>query len=393
MDEMESRLVEVLGDPGETVPPPGLADRVHRGVTVRRRRRRVLALAAGACAVALAVAVPVAVRQAGGEGQTVAASVVGLEDLVDPAHSVTVPARTPEGKEFLPLALGEDGSLIGVGGKGDTWEIGPEGGPLRPLEQASSGALGAGPGVRVFAGGGFFGPLMCRDRSGITTAISPKGIKDFTPVWVSGGTIVGSDPLLRPWKAKGCTKGTTLPVRGEAVAFSYPDLFVVDPFDGNGLRQVDVDSGKTVARRPLPEGVNVRTGGNRWQLWLAAVNRDTFAWVVNGVLRTADRATWQVTEGRRALPFAAEMDWGGRYFSMKEKIEPGAENTYPHLNASLTAGNRLVAYTALGETPGWRSVVHDPRTGRSFELPGKTYAAGDWLVWLDGDAYRLAKVR
>ncbi|MER6943743.1 hypothetical protein ABT294_06935 [Nonomuraea sp. NPDC000554] len=226
----------------------------------------------------------------------------------------------------------------------------------------------------------------------VQEALTRTGVRWRRVVRVSGGTVVGMDPWSRPWAAKGCAKGAT--VGGEAdepVAFSYPDVFVVDPHKADGLRQIDVDSGSVVAERPLPEGVGVRpAGAQRWQLWLAAANRDTFAWVVDSVLRTADRATWQVTEARRGLPTATELNWGGRMESTGEKID-----MHPHLYGSLTMGNRLIAYSAVdlvAET-GWRSVVYDPRSGQSFELRGLVYAAGDWLVWPDGASYRLARVR
>jgi hypothetical protein len=392
MDDVESRLGDVLGDPGRTVPPADLADRVLRGVAVRRRRRRALAFAAAACAVALAVAVPVAWRPVGGEGQTVANSVTGLGDLVDLPGSVALAVEAPNSGDFFPEALGEDGSVLGRSSKGkDLWESGPEGGPLRPLDAVSGGTPATGPGVRVWPGTNIVAPLYCRDRNG-TTPVMPENMVG-TSLWVSGGMIVGSDTTLRPWAAKGCTKGAAVSgVSGEAVAFSYPDLFVVDPFKANGLRQVDVESGALVAERPLPEGVNVRTDADRPQLWLGAANRDTFAWVVDGVLRTANRADWRVTEGPR-LPPAEEINVGGG-----RQLPDGRtfDTIYPHLYARLTAGDRLIVYSTigtLGEGPGWQSVVYDPRSGQSFAFKGLAYAAGDWLLWNDGASYRLARVR
>ncbi|MFG1959672.1 hypothetical protein [Nonomuraea sp. NPDC049028] len=391
MDDVESRLGDVLGDPGRTDPPEGLADRVHRGVAVRRSRRRALAFAAAACAVVLAVGVPVAWRQIGGGEQMVANSIDGLEDLVDMPGSVALPKETKDAGDFFPEALGEDGSVLGRSDKAKKlWETGPDGGSLRPLNVDAGETPATGSGIRVWPGTNIVAPLYCQDQNGITP-VMPLNLVG-SPFWVSGGTIVGSDPQMRPWTAKGCTQGAPVSgVSGEAVAFSYPDLFVADPFDAKGLRQVDVESGAVAARRPLPEGVNVRaTSAERWQLWLAAANRDTFAWVVDGVLRTADRADWQVTEGPR-VGRAVELNWGltgmskGKYQAM-----------YAHLGAHLTAGNRLIVYTGhaeFDERPGWQSVVYDPRSGQSFELQGVAYAAGDWLLWNDGTSYRLARVR
>ncbi|MFG1685887.1 hypothetical protein ACGFNP_37385 [Nonomuraea sp. NPDC049269] len=389
MDEVESRLGAVLGDPGRTVPPADLAERVHRGVAVRRRRRRALAFAAAACAVALAAAVPVAWREIGGQGQTVANSVNGLGDLVDLPGSAALPAKTTEGAEFFPESLGEDGSVLGRSRK-KLWEWGPEGGPLRPLGAASGATPATGPSVRVWPGTNIVTPLYCRDRNG-TTPVMPENMVG-TSLWVSGGTIVGSDTTLRPWAAKGCTKGAAVPgAAGEAVAFSYPDLFVADPSKANGLRQVDVESGALVAERPLPEGVNVRTSADRSQLWLGAANRDTFAWVVDGVLRTADRADWRVTEGPRVPPAGEIIVGGGTQLADGRTFNA----QYPRLYARLTAGDRLIAYSGLtpGEGASWQSLVYDPRSGQSFAFKGLAYAAGDWLLWNDGASYRLARVR
>jgi hypothetical protein len=392
MDDVESRLGDVLGDPGWTVAPEGLADRVHRGVAVRRRRRRALAYAAAACAVVLAVGVPVAWRQIGGGDQTVANSIDGLEDLVDVPGSVALPKETNDAGDFFPEALGEDGSVLGRSDKAKrVWETGPEGGPLRALNVDAGAVPVTGSGIRVWPATNFVAPLYCRDQNGSTTQIMPANMVG-SPLWVSGGTIVASDPLLRPWAAKGCTQAAQVPgISGQAVAFSYPDLFVADSFDAKGLRQVNVESGDVAAQRPLPEGVNVRTtGADRWQLWLAAANRDTFAWVVDGVLRTADRADWQVTEGPR-VGRAVEFNWGLTGISKGK-----SQAMYAHLGAHLTAGNRLIVYTGHGEfdeRTGWQSVVYDPRSGQSFEFQGVAYAAGDWLLWNDGTSYRLARVR
>ncbi|MFI7153783.1 hypothetical protein ACIBO2_53480 [Nonomuraea sp. NPDC050022] len=392
MDDVESRLGDVLGDPGRAVPPEGLADRVHRGVAVRRTRRRALMFAAAACAVVLAAGVPVAWRQIGGGEQTVANSIDGLEDLVDMPGSVALPKETKDAGDFFPEALGEDGSVLGRSDKAKKlWETGPEGGPLRPLNEDAGATPATGSGIRVWPGTNIVAPLYCQDQNG-TTPVMPLNLVG-SPFWVSGGTIVGSDPQMRPWTAKGCTQGAPVSgVSGEAVAFSYPDLFVADPFDPKGLREVNVESGEVAAQHPLPEGVNVRTAGeDRWQLWLAAANRDTFAWVSDGMLRTADRADWRVSEGPR-VGRAVELNWGGTGIPADGR----SQAAYAQLGAHLTAGNRLIVYTGhaeFDERPGWQSVVYDPRSGQSFEFQGVAYAAGDWLLWNDGTSYRLARVR
>ncbi|MFC7100389.1 hypothetical protein ACFQQB_07870 [Nonomuraea rubra] len=54
----------------------------------------------------------------------------------------------------------------------------------------------------------------------------------------------------------------------------------------------------------------------------------------------------------------------------------------------MTAGDRLVAYTT-----GDLSLVHDPETGVTLKQRGLVLAAGPWLLWQEGDAYRLARVK
>jgi hypothetical protein len=174
------------------------------------------------------------------------------------------------------------------------------------------------------------------------------------------------------------------------VAFSHPDLFVVEPGNADGLRQVDVESGTVVAQHPLPEGVKVRTGGpDGWQVWVAAANRDTFAWVVDDVLRTVSRDTWE-SSGSMRVPSALEYERGSVIIGGRTMP------SRPRLGGELTAGNRLIVYSAkveLEDEINVRSVIYDPRSGQSFETVGQAYAAGDWLLWQDGDTFRLGRVR
>ncbi|MGR6915921.1 hypothetical protein ACU635_16915 [[Actinomadura] parvosata] len=50
----------------------------------------------------------------------------------------------------------------------------------------------------------------------------------------------------------------------------------------------------------------------------------------------------------------------------------------------MTAGDRLDAHTT-----GGASIVHDPVT---LKRPGLVLAAGPWLLWEEGGAYRPARV-
>ncbi|MEV0586829.1 hypothetical protein [Nonomuraea sp. NPDC050310] len=381
MDDLETRLGEVLAGPGEARPPAGLAGRVHAGVVTRRRRRR--AVAAGACVLALAVAIPLTVRQASDPGRTtVAASAGGIADLVDLPGSIALPPRTPEGTTFFPEVIGEDGSVLGRTDQDKkVWAAGPHTQELQPVTDAAAQVLGTGEGgLRLWAGASSAYPLSCQDASGATSDPSPQGYDPAGPFWVSHGWVAANDPMRQPWTAKGCAKGTTVSGQGRfssghAVAFAYPDLFVAEESNDRVVRQVDVESGREVAERPLPEGVPPVTMADPGKDWLAAANGSTFAWVVDRTLRTAPRDTWTPTTVPVKLPTATPV-------TVQQTTVP---------QAKLTMGDRLIAYTALELEVGWKSVVHDPVTGRSVELPGRAYAAGEWLVWQDGDSYRLAR--
>ena len=151
MDDVESRLGDVLGDPaGRSA--QGLADRVHRGVAVRRSRRRALAFAAAACAVVLAVGVPVAWREAGEESTMVANSIDGLEDLVDMPGSVALPKETQDAAASSRGA-GRGRVRAGPVEQGEeAWETGPEVVPLRPLNEDAARRRHTGSGIRVWPG-------------------------------------------------------------------------------------------------------------------------------------------------------------------------------------------------------------------------------------------------
>ena len=180
-----------------------------------------------------------------------------------------------------------------------------------------------------------------------------------SPFWVSGGTIVGSDPQMRPWTAKGCTQGAPVSgVSGEAVA--SPIRSVVADLDPKGLRQVNVESGRWRSA-PAARGVNVRTAG---ETVAALAGRCRPRHVRLGLRRraqNADRADWQVTEGRR-VGRRWSFNSGGTAISANGRSRPRMPTW-----AAPYAGDRLIVYSRArrGRGHGWQSVVYDPRSGQS----------------------------
>lgn len=55
----------------------------------------------------------------------------------------------------------------------------------------------------------------------------------------------------------------------------------------------------------------------------------------------------------------------------------------------------MLAYSSapIDGPPGdSRGLVYDPVSNTVVTLPGEVFAAGDWLLWLEGDGYRLLDV-
>ncbi|GAA2215776.1 hypothetical protein GCM10009850_112440 [Nonomuraea monospora] len=410
MDDLENRLATLLGEAGAGDPPPGLADRIHRSVSVRRRNRRAAWLAGVSGVTAVLVAAPLTLR--GGDGET--AATVAPEPTVTvvpeprptvtmtitgsprpsgrptPTRTITVPpgrrpdtrafeerlrtvvavtslatigARMASGERFTPAAIGSDGTVLGLTPGGKAAQAPASGGTPEGAGFLAQAGLGAADGLRTWTQGG---EQHCRTADGATRTISPQGADPEAPVWVDGGVIVGSDVMGQPWVATGCAKpGTTLK-DGTAVAFSYPYLFTVEPANARKLRMVDVRTLKVAAELPLPEGVRPQTMGKPLQKWYAAATGTAFAWVAGGVLHSGSSGDWR----RSTRTFGA--------------VPKQLKGDRPR----MTAGDRLVVYTT-----GSFSLVHDPRTGVTLKRPGLVLASGPWLLWQENDGYRLARVQ
>ncbi|MGP4103547.1 hypothetical protein [Nonomuraea sp. KM90] len=420
MDDLERRLAALLSESSPGDPPPGLADRIHRAVATRRRNRRALALAAAAGATAVLVAVPLAVRGGNGEAATTAnlsptpASTPGstrsseptvtvstrpeptmtktvtptpdqanvnipaglgieqaLRRLLNVASVVDVESRTARGKPFTPAALGSDGTVLGTTPDGQVAEAGASGGTPQELGFPARSGLGTATDFRTWTDlNGSSAAQRCRTADGSTRTISPQGTEPGGQVWVDGGVIVGNDVMRQPWAAKGCAQvGTVVkagdPASGVAVAFSYPHLFAADRANDKVLRILDVETGKVTAEHPLPEGVRAQTMDAPDQKWYAAASGKWFAWVADGTLRWMPRDSW------------------GPMSTL-----PGVPAPTQGVSPWMTAGNRLITYNT-----GATSVLLDPVTGTRYKSPDVMLAAGDWLLWHNGDGYRLANLR
>ncbi|TYB54586.1 hypothetical protein FXF51_47600 [Nonomuraea sp. PA05] len=409
MDDLENRLATLLGEAGAGDPPPGLADRIHRSVATRRRNRRASWLAGVSGVAAVLIAAPLTLR--GGDGETAATvapepavtvapeprptvtmTVTGspppsngptptrtitvspgrppgtrafeerLRTVVAVTSLATIGARTASGEPFAPAALGSDGTVLGLTPGGKAAQAPASGGTPERAGFPAQGGLGAAEGLRTWTQGG---EQHCRTADGATRTISPQGADPEAPVWVDGGVIAGSDVMRQPWVSTGCAKPGKTITDGTAVAFSYPYLFTVEPANARKLRMVDVRTLKVAAEQPLPEGVRPQTMGKPAQQWYAAATDTAFVWVAEGMLHSGSFGDWR----------------SKRTFGTVPKPGKGKQ-------ARMTAGDRLVVYTT-----GSLSLVHDPRTGVTLKQPGLALAAGPWLLWQQGGAYRLARVQ
>jgi hypothetical protein len=416
MDDLERRLAALLSESSPGDPPPGLADRIHRAVATRRRNRRALALAAAAGAAVVLVAVPLAVRGGNGDAATTAnlsptpaltppseptmtvstrpeptitktvtptpdqANVnipaglrieQALRRLLNVASVVDVESRTARGEPFTPAALGSDGTVLGTTPDGQVAEAGASGGTPKELGFPARSGLGTATDFRTWTElNGSSAAQQCRTANGSTRTISPQGTEPGGQVWVDRGVIVGNDAMRQPWAAKGCAQvGTVVkavgPASGVAVAFSYPHLFTADRANDKVLRILDVETGKVTAEHPLPEGVRAQNMDDPDQKWYAAASGKWFAWVADGTLRWMPRDSW------------------GPMSTL-----PGVPTPTQGASPWMTAGNRLITYNT-----GATSFLLDPVTGTRYKSPVVMLAAGDWLLWQNGDGYRLANLR
>ncbi|TDD83031.1 hypothetical protein [Actinomadura rubrisoli] len=419
MNPIEEQLRDAFGAHAETVRPhPGAhAENARRIRRARARRMITLPTAGVALATAAVTLAPVALPGFRDDAPVGAAGAFPGA-LVKQSTIVRIPAGLPGGAAFTADTVGADGTVLGRSADSRVWRAGARGGTPRPLGVRAQGGLTAGPGHVTWIEPGKW-ELKCRTPDGATRVIGPQGATAERPVLASGGAIIGSDIMEQPFVTGGCASpGRVMDTRGKgslglAVALSYPTAFVTDLHSDRVVREVDVRTDKVIREHPLPAGVKPQAiGGNlqggsgqviveapasypfkvrggarkgastqkkvRMQVlgpekaiveqrWQAAANDRYFAWAVDGVLRIVDREDWK----RTITPLR------GRTFSPAQAAL-----------GRLTAGDRVIAYTAAG-----RSVVYDTRTRVAATYQGEVYAAGDWLLWRAGNDYRLARVR
>ncbi|MQY04617.1 hypothetical protein [Actinomadura macrotermitis] len=351
MDELEHAIAErLLAAAAE--PPPGLGGRVLAEARSRRRwRRAVLAAAAlgtagvmaGALVVASGAASPDAVAPPPGPGERLISRVL------------------PDGARLRALALGPDGSVLGMAvtragePRPGVWLAGPAARTPRRVGDVPAGAL---PYLWTMAegSGGHLWPerqtIRCLPAAGGPATALGRGWSGRERFHADGGVIVwdAGDTLA---VAAGCAGPVRdIPAKGTLEAFSYPYAFVRA---GAVMRKIDVATGRAEELR-LPSGEQPSGG---------------FA-AGPGILAWADGDTLTVWAGTRRrvlhrLPRAAGHD------------------------VRLTAGRgRVVCSATAQDGDTGQALVYDVATGRRTDLPGEALAAGDRLLYRDGDLYRLS---
>ncbi|GAA2614473.1 hypothetical protein SMC26_24275 [Actinomadura fulvescens] len=370
MDEFELRVAEHLRTAGgDERPPSALGTRIVSRAGARRRRRRRLT-AAAAVGAGATLAVPVAVISTVDRPSPAPDSSAVTVAPLPPA--TTFSRRLPGGERFKAMALGPDGTVLGgavaIGADGfvtprkGVWQVGPGARPARLIADTPSGSLpflwlmAVGGSGRVWPEGG---RLKCLPPGEHDAAHTLKdGWNGQEPFFVGTDVIVWSDPgrgeLI---VTNGCQgRVRTLPVNATLEAFSHPYAFV-RPEPGGRIDQVDVRTG---AKTPIQTGTDTPTAFGAGPDRLAWVSGDT---LTVRALRSGER---RVVHG---LPHARHSKYSPR----------------------ITVGNHIVVYSATHEdTDTARSLVYDLRSGKRSIVQGEAWAAGDLLLWREGDSYRLA---
>ncbi|GGT05953.1 hypothetical protein GCM10010156_74400 [Planobispora rosea] len=310
----------------------------------------------------------------GPSGKPVAGAPVppGLDRLIDRDGVIRIRRPLPDGSRLLALGLGTDGTVLGASEVVDppgigalhhgVWRAGPGEREARLLRDTgkpwSLWRMATGAGGHLWPWGE---RLRCLDRSGRQPVRSLPGWTGRT-LFFSGRVLVWEAEGGRLMTARGCADvPRLLPVRGTLVAFSHPHAFVLRE---GPLLQVDVRTGGSTAVRGLPASAARVEPFDAGPGLLAFVHRDA--------LRVVDRRTGRPYAPVGNLPRRGAADFG----------------------AGLSVGTRIVVYSARHiDRDVSESLVYDPRTGRTVALPGEALAAGDRLLWRDGDHYLLARVR
>lgn len=412
MNDLEQRISERLHVGAERAHPPAdLGARIRGAVVRRRRRRRQAAVTGTALAAAAVIAVPalivtgdpapppVTTTASPSPVPTDTAALQDLHRLVDMSSAVTIPALLPDGRRFSAGTLYPDGTVLGAVPSpsadpdsviGPIWWADPASPTPRHLRDVSEPAyFEIGTDFQVWLetrrdNDDLYNLICHNQREGTQPRRLNRRPLAYNPPWlhVDHNVIVWTEDKASVWMAEGCTSARRLPVTGHAVAFSYPDLYITSNVyianDPEGVLRVDVGTLQVEAVPQAPTEGNVTEG----YLDEYAANPETLVWLDFNELTIADPRTGEARKVSRV------------------PREPGGY-------VELTAGNNLIAYTAWPEYRGpecrecpeypdpssTAARIYDPRNGWTVSYPGEVWAAGDWLLWSEGNNYRLARVR
>ncbi|GII90754.1 hypothetical protein [Sinosporangium siamense] len=376
MDEQQRRIEEYLRAKGMAHEPPSwLGAQIMRQVHTRRRHRR--AVAAMATVFVLA-AVPAIAVTANSLQERVTVPVLaspspgrwhGLEEFVDPASVKRVPRVLPDGLRFHAMALSPDGEVLGTGRSAGaqgrpqgvwaaTWED--------PLPRAvKTGApdpylwaMAAGENSYMWPNGGSLecvvvgsggAPRVLDDRwNARTRFFTDRGVLVWTREDRKG--LVVTDHCGG--------RQEVVPAEGLLEAVAYPYAYMRQ--EGR-INRVHLESGEQVA---------LQASLSPWAQISVAANAQGVAWTDGDTLTYLDRG-WPV------------------HRPVRLKDHPGDQTM-----GRLMYGNRLLVYLSdHSDQDIASSFVYDPSSGREVSVPVEVLAAGDWLLWRDGDVYLVARVR
>ncbi|MGI5166582.1 sigma factor [Spirillospora sp. CA-253888] len=346
-------------------PGAGVAGRIVAAARARRRVRTKLMFAGLAFAMGFVLAVP--------------ALVIGWREGMRPeagraaslGGDVVIPRALPGGQRFRAMALGADGSVLGLPVTVDregiviaqrgVWLASPGAATPRRVQDTSPDSL---PYLWAMATGaaGHVWPdgdrLRCLPRGG------SGGARTLRVGW-DGRDLFHVGPETIVWRladrkelavSASCAGAVrTIPVKGTLEGFSHPYAYVRS---GRTLWQVNVGDGqKREFRLPHAESEAFGAGPS------------AFAWAGKelGVQPLGDGARRQAVQG---LPHVGDSAFLSR----------------------LTVGEHLVVYsTAHQDREQAASLIYDLRNGRRTSVAGEAWAAGPYLLRQEGDAYRLSR--
>jgi len=395
--------IAALADAPTTRAPRGLADRVERGIAIRKRRRRgrglavagglslTLLLAFGASALRgeapspgslPAQATQTSTRQRWTSEPAIPiaqAAPAALDRIIDRENAVKLPVRQPDGLAFRAEALGSNGIVLGGTGfdygayratDGLVWAIRPDSGrrvALTAPPPRQPWAVTAGSAVAAWAedvGERF--ELFCADpmsrlpsarqvsRTGVATAEQPIHADGDVVVWVDDADAV-------QW-VRGCAGEPRALDVPNVLGLSYPEVFYSER---GRIVAFNLESGQHAIAGQL-------TGVAESARPAFAASRSYFAWSIGDMMFVLDRR-------------------GGQVRSM---VLPGLPAQVDAAGARLSIGNRLVAYAhRIGESDVEYGFVYDVVTRTHLRLPTAAFACRDTLLWREEASYLVATAR